>query len=203
MKFQFEYPEGATPLDPGEAAALLSSSISTQGELNEAEQANILSAQRWSMTSRLSRDPAEVLSDHFLRSFHQSMYGEVWKWAGQYRTTEKNIGIQSELIPMAMRDLCSDTAFWTENQAYPFDELAARYHHRLVQIHGFPNGNGRHARLMTDILLCAHGKVPFTWGATTDALDIRPKPDVRKIYIKALQDADQGLITPLMHFVRS
>ncbi|MGZ3688577.1 MAG: mobile mystery protein B [Bdellovibrionota bacterium] len=191
MKDPFKAPLGATLLDPDEAEALIPSSISTQSELNEAEQANILKARNW--TLKMKR--REILSDLFVRLLHKKMFSQVWRWAGHYRTTEKNIGIAPHQIAVATRDLCSDAAVWIKNQVYDWDELGARFHHRLVSIHPFANGNGRHARLMTDVLLQHHGQEPFRWGSTEE--------DVRAAYLRALRDADGGKFEELILFSKS
>jgi Fic-DOC domain mobile mystery protein B len=189
---RLEYPQGATPLDRDEAAALIPSHISTQGELNEVEQANILKAQLWS-SEKKHKNP---LTDKFLRDLHKRMFSDVWKWAGHYRTTGKNIGVPAHQIGTEIHKLCADATFWVENHTYPLDEIAVRFHHRLVSIHAFPNGNGRHARLMTDILLRTQSAKSFTWGAGQEG-------DVRTAYLEALREADERRFAKLIQFVRS
>ncbi len=198
VSVHLEYPAGATPLDREEAAALIPSHISTQGELNEAEQANILKAQRWALSKKKN-----ILNDTFLRGLHQRMFGDVWRWAGKYRTSGKNIGIPVHQIATGINQLCADAHYWIENKSYSCDELGVRFHHRLVCIHAFPNGNGRHARLMTDILLRANGHEPFTWGSITYSSEIERESDVRTAYLKALREADERRFEILIHFVRS
>ena len=196
MKAPHSPPAGATPLDPDELAGLIPSHVSTQGERNEVEQANLVKALSWA-----ERKHAAVLSDEFLRRLHQRMFGEVWRWAGTYRKTGKNIGVPAHEIAPALRVLCADTGYWIEHQVYPWIELGARFHHRLACIHAFPNGNGRHARLMTDILLRQHGEVTFTWGALAWAAGERQDEAVRKTYLDALRTADRGDLEPLCLFV--
>ena len=194
MKLSFQ--PGATPLDPDEAAGLIPSSVSTMAELNEFEQANILSAQEWVLRQRT----ADLLSDAFIRKLHQRMLGEVWKWAGTYRTSNKSIGVEWPQIRGDLQKLCADARFWMERQIYGWDELGARFHHRLVLIHPFANGNGRHARLLTDALLIRHGQPLFSWGASKS---LGNPVEVRARYIAALQDADQKRFGPLIAFVRA
>jgi Fic-DOC domain mobile mystery protein B len=192
----FEYPEGATPLEREEAEGLLLSHISTRKELDRFEQENIIEAEKWAFKGR-KKDSLTV--DFFLR-LHKKMFGSVWRWAGQFRTSDKNIGVPVWQISTELKKLCDDVAFWIGNATYPPDEIAARFHHRLTMIHPFPNGNGRHARLMTDILLeKVLGQPHFTWGSgnLTDA------GDCRKQYIDALYAADQRDFGPLLAFVRS
>lgn len=189
-------PPGATPLDPDDLAGLVPSSISTQGELDAFEQANIADAERWVLSRRGSR---AQLDDAFVRELHRRMFHQVWRWAGRYRTSEKNIGEPWHAIPARVRQLCEDARYWIEHRTYDWTELGARLHHKLVAIHPFPNGNGRHARLMTDALLHRHGQEPFSWGRHQLA---RPG-DARARYIAALRAADGRDFAQLIAFVRS
>ena len=132
-----------------------------------------------------------------LRRLHREMFNLTWTWAGQFRKSDKNIGIYSTLIPAELHHLCEDTRSWIEQQTYDWHELGIRFHHRLVSIHPFPNGNGRHARLATDILLRQNRQVPFSWGSRSLVAD----GDVRRAYIAALQRADIGDMEPLLAFV--
>src|SRR5579863_8726039 len=127
------------------------------------------------------------------------MLGEVWKWAGKFRTSERNLGIPFYEIPMALRQLLDDTQAWIGYETYPSDEIAVRFHHRLVQIHAFPNGNGRHARLMADLLVMSFGRERFSWGSA----NLQSAGTVRQIYIAALRAADNYDIGPLLAFARS
>lgn len=190
----FEEPDDATPLTPEERRELIPSHIAYRSELNEAEEENIARAQDWAFSRR--RDP---LRERFIRDLHQHMLGDVWRWAGRFRTSERNLGIVYYEIPMAMRQLLEDTKAWVEHKTYSPDEIAVRFHHRLVQIHPFPNGNGRHARLMADILVMNFGGRRFSWGSA----QLRDVGDVRRRYIDALQAADNHDIGPLIEFARS
>jgi Fic-DOC domain mobile mystery protein B len=192
---KLEYPPGATPLAPDERKGLLPSSISTQAELNEFEQAAIREAADWALGAR-QRD---VLSEAFVRKLHGRMFKGVWSWAGKYRTTNKNIGIDWHQVPAEVVKLCADAAHWIEHRTYEWTELGARFHHRLVSIHPFPNGNGRHSRLMTDALLRRHAQPLFTWGKT----NLVSPGGARDQYIKALREADERRLGPLVTFVRS
>ena len=128
---------GGTPLDPDESEGLIPSHVSTQAELNRVEQANILEAVTWATSRKHSR----LLTDEFIRELHRRMFKDVWKWAGLYRRTLKNFGVPPETIPVEVKKLCEDTHYWVQNKVFPWDELAARFHHRLVAIHPFPNGS--------------------------------------------------------------
>jgi len=189
------YPPGATPLDSDEAAGLIPTSISTQSELNAFELANIADAERWA----LKRKRQDCLTEVFIRDLHRRMLNQVWRWAGTYRTSDKNIGVNWTQIPERILGLCGDGLYWIEHRTFAWDELGARFHHRLVAIHPFPNGNGRHARLMADVLLHAHGEEVFSWGYQT----LVDPMETRKRYLAALRAADDRNYGPLIKFVRS
>ncbi|MFK7840217.1 MAG: mobile mystery protein B [Bdellovibrionales bacterium] len=190
----FEESEDGTDLTEEEKEGLIPSYISTRGELNQAEQQNIVKGELWAFTKK--RNP---LDTDFLDMLHKKMYGEVWEWAGTYRKTARNIGIDAYRIGTELKQLVGDTQYQLDHATYSPDELAARFHHRLVFIHPYPNGNGRHSRLATDILLHFMDQERFTWGAG----DITKKGEVRTWYINALQAADNHDIEPLLEFGRS
>jgi Fic-DOC domain mobile mystery protein B len=192
--------DGATPLDEDEAEGLIPSHISTREELNEWEQRNIAKAVYW-ISERRSRD--SVLTVQFIRELHQRMFDETWKWAGTFRKTAKNIGVSPERIGEEVLNLVRDTEAWIQHGTYSADELAARFHHRLVSIHPFPNGNGRHARLMTEALQREIGATAFTWGAKRGEGNLNAEGQVRKDYISALKQADKGEYKDLIAFARS
>lgn len=185
----------ATPLDPDEARGLIPGHIRTQAELNQWEQANVLEGSTWALRSQ-ARD---FLSEGFVRESHRRMFGDTWRWAGTFRTTGKNIGVDSLQIGVKLRDLLNDANYWLEHRTYAVDEIAARFHHRLVAIHPFSNGNGRHARLMTDVLLKRQGAAVFTWGGA----NLESVGDARERYLAALRAADAGNYEQLLAFVRS
>jgi len=189
-----EYPPGATPLDPDGAKGLIPEHIHTHGELNEWEQENIVEGETWAFARRRKN----ILTPEFVDELHKRMFGRTWRWAGQHRTTEKNIGTDPARIAVELKKLCEDVAAQIEHRAYPLDEIAARFHHRLVSIHPYRNGNGRHARTMTDLLLVGNGAPRFSWGAG----DLVHKGEVRNRYIAALQAADRRNYGLLFQFVR-
>ena len=195
-KLEIKYVPGATPLDPNELAGLIPDYITTQGELNTLERDNILEAASWALGKKHSAH----LNVTFCSGLHQRMFKNVWKWAGRQRTTDKNIGVSKELIQQQLKLLFDDTDYWIKNVTYSPDEIATRFHHRLVAIHAFANGNGRHARMMADIVLEQNGHQPFTWG-NTDLYD--SESSARKEYIESLKLADRGNIDRLLKFVRS
>lgn len=191
----FAADDASTPLSPEEQKDLLLSYIATRGELNEAEQQNILAAQAWVVARRRG----DLLSEAFLKHLHRRMFGQVWAWAGRYRTTPRNIGVDPWQIAPQMRLLLDDARYWVEHGTYLPDELAVRFHHRLVSIHPFANGNGRLARLVADRLVVQLGGQRFGWGQT----DLAALGEVRRLYITALQEADRGNLEPLLRFARS
>lgn len=195
MALELDIKPGQTPLDPDEAAGLIPSHISTQGELDEWEAVNLLRAQAWLSRQR----DLDVLNDGFCRELHRRMFNQTWEWAGSFRRSDKNIGCEWLYVGVQLRNLFDDAAYWIKHRVFPVDEIAARFHHKLVSIHPFPNGNGRHARFMTDALLrqCEH--VEFTWGCGK----LVAMGDVRHQYIEALRAADKGDVTLLCTFVRS
>ncbi len=198
MGLTLDFDSGQTPLDPQELEGLRMPFITTQGELNELEQLNIEEAIRWTIHRNIKSET--LFAEKFIRSLHKRMYGDVWKWAGEFRRTEKNIGIKSFEIGTQLRLLLDDAAYWHQHQTYPPDELAIRFKHRLVSIHCFANGNGRHSRLMADLVVEKLYKLaPFTWGA---ASLIKPG-EARAAYINALHEADSGDYRALIAFGRS
>ena len=192
----FAYPAGATPLDPDTLAGLLPA-LTTQAELNEFEERNIVAATLWARRSRLLR--REYPNVTALRRLHRQMFDLTWAWAGTFRQVDTNIGVAKQRIPLELHGLCDDVRFWLAHEVYPWDERAAHFHHRLVAIHPFPNGNGRHARLATNILLAQHRQQPFTWGSQSLVAD----SSLRQEYIAALREADAGNIARLLAFVRT
>lgn len=198
-KFKISYPSGATPIDPDELKDLIPDYISTMGELNQVEQSNIADGFLWAH----KQNEDEILTGSFIFKLHEEMFNQVWKWAGKMRWSNKNIGVMKENIMSDLGQLLGNTQYWIENKTFSNDEIAARFHHRLVQIHIFPNGNGRHARLMTDLLLIMCGEPKFTWGTngTYAPLDVEGK--TRTEYISVLKLADHGDFSALIKFAKS
>ncbi|MEQ8693157.1 MAG: mobile mystery protein B [Pseudomonadales bacterium] len=186
--------DSSTPLSAEEREGLKLSYVSTRGDLNAAEQQNILRARAWALSRRNN-----VLSRDYLNDLHKRMYGDVWTWAGTYRRSEKNIGIDPLQIQTELQELINNASYWVTHATYPPDEIAARFHHQLVFIHPYPNGNGRHARLAADILVRELGQPPFTWGS----LSLVDPSETRHSYINALRAADGHDFRLLMEFVRS
>lgn len=192
----FKYPDGATPLDPDEIDGLKIKHITTRGELNRWEQENIQDAIAWLQRRRKS----DILNEDFICLLHEKMFGKVWTWAGHFRRTDKNIGVQWTLVPIELRQLLDDVRYWVENKTFPSNEIAYRFHHKLVWIHLFPNGNGRHARMMADILLNeVFGVGHFSWGGE----DLVDSGATRKLYIEALRAADNQDYSLLESFLKS
>lgn len=198
MGLILEYDYGQTPLSEEEKEGLLIKTISTHEELNEHEQLNIEQAIEWLMNHRLKKE--KVLSEDFIKMLHKKMFGSVWSWAGEFRKSEKNIGVAWINIGVDLKTLLDDTFFWIENETYQADEIAIRFKHRLVKIHCFANGNGRHSRIMADTIIeSIFGKELFSWNQSY----MIKADDTRKRYIKALQEGDKGNIHPLIMFARN
>lgn len=198
MGLNLNYINEQTPLGEDEKDGLLILTIATRGELDEYEQQNIEQAIQWLLSKSLSID--KVLTEQFIKKLHHRMYRHVWKWAGEFRKTEKTIGIDKNQIPTQLKALLDDTKYWIENKIFPPDEIAVRFKHRLVQIHCFPNGNGRHSRLMADVIIEKLFKRPvFSWGAA----NLVRQGNQRSAYISAIKAADAGDIKPLLDFARS
>lgn len=186
--------DDATPLTAEEREQLIPAYITLRHELNEAEQINIGQALRW--TTARKRD---VLDQKFLRQLHKRMFGDVWRWAGQYRTSARNIGVDPYRITTDVHQAIGDACYWIAHKTYPPDEIAVRFSHRLVAIHPFPNGNGRFSRLIGDLLAQQLEQEPFTWGRA-NLVDVG---ETRARYLEALRAADNHNIKPLLLFARS
>lgn len=198
MGLELEYTNGQTPLDEEEKEGLKIKTITTQGELDEFEQLNIEKAVQWTIQTKFKAK--NILTEKFVKDVHQKMFGDVWKWAGDFRKTEKNIGIPWTQIGVELKNLLDDTIFWIDNKTYIPQEIAIRFKHRLVSIHCFPNGNGRHSRMMADIIIeSIFQSELFSWHQSNTTTTY----DVRRLYIKALKEADNGHITPLIEFAQN
>ena len=198
-KFKIIYPKGATPIELDEIKELIPDYISTMRELNQLEQANIADGFVWA-----DKEPLENLfTATFIFKLHEKMFNQVWKWAGKMRKSNKNIGVMKEQIMNDLGALLKNVEYWIEFKIFNYDEIAVRFHHRLVKIHIFPNGNGRHARLMTDLFLKKCGEHKFTWGRRCENTHFETEGLSRQEYINALVAADNDDYQPLIKFVRS
>ncbi len=198
MGLNIDYVYGQTPLEEEELESLLIKTFSTRGELNEFEQLNIETAVEWSLKQKFSS--TKILRAGFITEVHKRMYNQVWKWAGSFRDSNKNIGVDKFLIPQELQLLLDNCDYWIKNETFSADEIAIRFKHRLVQIHPFPNGNGRHSRLCADILVSHVFSLPvFTWGR----LSLTAPGKQRQLYLDALYDADAGDLESLIEFARS
>ena len=177
-----------------ERNALIPTHVTLRSELNEVEQIGIADADGWAFSRRRT-----VLDEAFLRRLHRRMFGDVWRWAGSFRTTPRNIGVDAWRITLELRQLLDDARYWIEHETYSPDEIAVRFHHRLVFIHPFPNGNGRLSRLAADLLAVQLGQDRFTWGSG----NLAAIAELRRRYIDALKAADGQMIGPLLNFARS
>jgi Fic-DOC domain mobile mystery protein B len=198
MGLNSDYIDGQTPLNEEEQNGLLIPSITTREELDEFEQLNIEKAIQWTFGKKWKAE--QLFSEKFVKDLHKRMYGEVWKWAGAFRESEKNLGIKSYLIPTELKVLLDDALFWVQNDTYSPEELAIRFKHRLVSIHCFSNGNGRHSRLMADLIMeKLFNATFFSWGSS----NLVKATETRKAYIKAVKMADKQDLQPLIVFAKS
>lgn len=189
----FPLEPGQTPLSDEEKLGLIPSYIKTVGDLNEWEYDNILRGQKWAF----SRRHKAILSEDFIRTLHKKMFGETWDLAGEYRKSNKNIGGPAYMIPTEIREVLDTARFWEGEQTFDTREIAVRLHHRLVRVHPFPNGNGRHTRLFADIYLLNRGEPPFKWGG---GADLTWESTPKQVYLDALQQADNLNYAPLRAF---
>ena len=188
----FETDDNSTPLTEEEKQQLKAKWITTRAELNELETKGIADAEIW-----LLKNKKDILNETFIKNLHKKMFGNIWKWAGSFRTSERNIGVAPYEIQPKLRILLEDVKFWIDNQTFSSKEIAIRFHHRLVQIHPFPNGNGRISRLMADLLMKQFGLPVLDWGSGS----LTEISELRRKYISALQDADNGDYSSLLHFI--
>lgn len=197
MGLDLDYSEGQTPLDEDEKEELLIPTITTRGELDEFEQLGVEKANAWLLNRNFEVD--KILTEEFVKDLHKRMFGDIWGWAGNFRKTNKNIGVDKFSIGIELKKLLDDCKFWVKNKVFSEDEIAVRLSHRLVQIHPFANGNGRHSRLIADILITkGFGKPYFTWGS----VNLTKQGEARMKYLEALKKADQNNYTPLIDFAR-
>jgi len=198
MGLDSEYHKDQTPLEEVEREGLLIKTITTREELDQMEQLHIEKTIVWLIHKKFSKD--RILSEEFVKDLHRKMFGEIWSWAGTFRKTEKNLGIEWTRIRVELKKLLDDTSYWIKHHVYTQDEVAIRFKHRLVKIHCFPNGNGRHSRLMADVIIeNIYGGQVFSWKQS----NLLRSDKIRREYIQAIQKADQGSIEPLIQFARS
>ncbi|MCK9426117.1 MAG: mobile mystery protein B [Ignavibacteriaceae bacterium] len=198
MGLDLDYKEGQTPLDEDEKDGLLIKTITTRGELDEFEQLGVEKANQWLLSKKLMVN--KILTEDFVRDLHKRMFGDIWKWAGEYRRTNKNIGVDKFEIGIELNKLLADCRFWIENKTFLEDEISVRFSHRMAAIHPFANGNGRHSRLIADVLINkGFGKPYFTWGSK----NLVKQSEARTQYLHALREADNFSYKPLIDFARS
>lgn len=197
MGLDLDYAEGQTPLDDDEKEGLLIPSITTRSELDEFEQLDVEKAIEWLLSKKLNI--TKILTEKFVKDLHKRMFGDIWKWAGEFRKTNKNIGVDKVMIGMELKNLLDDCNYWIEKKVFSEDEIAVRLSHRMVLIHPFANGNGRHSRLMADVLVTkGFGKPYFTWGSVS----LPKQSEARTKYLVALRDADRNDYNSLIEFSR-
>lgn len=193
MAIEFEYALGATPLDAEDAAALIDSHVTTRGQVDELEFENVAAGMRWAY----GRKSDNVLTAEFMLELHKRMFADTWKWAGKVRTKETlPVGVAPDRIRPDIAELCANVAAQLQDVAWSVEEIAARFHHRLVWIHPFTNGNGRFCRVIADVMLIQKDREPFAWGQY-----LGRKGEERERYIAALQAADKKDYGPLLQLL--
>jgi Fic-DOC domain mobile mystery protein B len=198
MGLDLNYIEGQTPLSEEEKEGLKLRTVENRTDLDEAEQSNIVHAIEWTLHN--SPKLPEILSEDYIKKVHKKMFGEVWKWAGAYRKTNKNLGVDKFEISTELRKVFDDCAFWIEHNTFSEEEIAIRFKHRIVLVHPFANGNGRHSRLLGDILISKFFRQPvFSWGSRS----LIKKGEARASYLAALHKADEGNYQDLITFARN
>ena len=192
-----EYMQGETPLDPDEMEGLKYPHVTTRRELNHLEQANIETGLRWLARQR---NP-EILTVRFTKNFHERLFGDVWSWAGSFRLTEKNIGVDPRQITAQLKNTLDDAQYWVDHETYAPLEAAARFHHKVVQVHPFPNGNGRFSRIIADALLVKlYEHEQIDWGGGYELIEENER---RQAYLQSLRNADRGDYEGLFEFIGS
>lgn len=183
MAFEPPIP-GQTPID--DVSGLRDRSIRTQAQLNEAEAENIRKAVMRYLAARPSRRLARF-DVAWCRRLHAEMFGDVWSWAGAFRTRELNIGVPTHAIEAELHTLMEDLRAW-ERHGVRMLEQGARLHHRAVHVHPFLNGNGRWARMLANIWLKLNDEPIVEWQERI----IGTESAARGEYLRAVKAADRG-----------
>jgi Fic-DOC domain mobile mystery protein B len=197
MGLDLDYTNGQTPLDEDEKEGILIPTITTRGELDEFEQLGVEKAIEWTMKRKFGL--GQILTEEFVKELHKKMFVDIWKWAGQFRTSNKNLGVDKTQIRIELKKLLDDCRYWIGKKVFVEDEIAVRFSHRIVTIHPFANGNGRHSRLIADILVShGFGRPHFSWGS----INLTAKGTARSAYLNALRAADRNNYQSLIKFAR-
>ncbi len=197
MGLDLDYTDGQTPIDEDEKEGLLIPTITTRGELDEFEQLGVEKAIEWTRKRKFGFQ--QILTEEFVRELHKKMFDDIWKWAGQFRTSNKNLGVDKNQIRTEIKKLLDDCRYWIDHKVFDEDKIAVRFSHRIVTIHPFSNGNGRHSRLIADILVShGFGQLPFSWGS----INLTAPGAARSAYLKALREADENEYQSLIKFAR-
>jgi Fic-DOC domain mobile mystery protein B len=197
MGLDLDYKDGQTPIDEDEKEGLLITTITTRGDLNEFEQLGVEKAIEWTRKRKFGL--LQILSEEFVMGLHRRMFEDIWDWAGEFRTSNKNLGVDKNQIRIELKKLFDDCRYWTEHKRFAEDDIAVRFSHRMVTIHPFANGNGRHSRLIADILIShGFGRPYFSWGS----INLTAQDAARSAYLKAIGEADNNEYRSLIEFAR-
>jgi Fic-DOC domain mobile mystery protein B len=187
--------DGSTPLDHDQIKGIRFAHLTTMGELDELEDENIQRGLEW-LNHQKTKD---YLSIEFLCKLHEKLFGEVWKWAGKFRTVEVNISkYRHHDVRPQLHNFFEDIKLWISGGKMSWDEISAEMHHRLVTIHPFPNGNGRTTRIFTEYVQKRNQQQVTSWGSTRKIDQKKRRDD----YIKALRLADIGDFRALIDFMK-
>lgn len=150
--------------------------------LYENEALGIIRAQQYI----LDLDANFVFDSRLILDLHHIVFGNLYLWAGKWRNVVTNIGIDVGKIPYAIAEY-ADHVNYMKNAAMDREGLVNCLfytHHRYTQIHPFNNGNGRTARLITDLVANMNGYQNIQ-------LYVRDAGAERENYKAALKAADQ------------
>ena len=145
--------------------------------------------------SLVEKDNSQNISEYLIRNLHKLVTAETDKeWAGNYRNSNVII-VGSEHTPpdaFEVSIVMGDLIKWlrgNQKKLHPI-ELAAIFHHKLVFIHPFFDGNGRTARLAMNLLLMQKS-YPMAVMLKND----------RKKYYQTLSRADEKDYAPFVRFI--
>jgi len=165
------------------------------GELDELEDLNIQKGLEW---LNRQKDP-NYLSTEFICKLHEKLFGDVWKWAGKYRTAEVNISKYRyyDVAPQ-LKNLFEDAKLWIQHGKMSWEEISEEMHKRLVTIHPFTNGNGQTTRIYVEYVQKRNNQGIPRWMASMSHSPAKR----RDKYIQALRSADKGDFGPLIEFMK-
>jgi Fic-DOC domain mobile mystery protein B len=179
---------------PFDGSGLKIKSIKTRRQLNEAEFESILRVTKKYLMSKPSQKLAPFTFG-WLLELHREILGSIWSWAGEIRTTQKNIGVSANIVTAELGVIAIESEKRHSETGDLVIATAAEFHHRAVWVHPFEDGNGRWARLLANIWLMQHDQPVIIWPAS----DLRDtESPIRGEYIAAMKHADLRNYGPLI-----